>query len=166
VEENIGYGSVGDLQDGRRIVAAAKRAKADSFIRQLPQEYQTRLSKLFEGGQELSLGQWQRICLARLFMKDAPVLVFDEPTAALDIETEVRLLREIARLSRERMCILVSHRIFRQSVANQIVVLNDGQIVESGSPEHLVAGNGEFARLWKLYHQMVTEPPDGCLTAL
>jgi ABC-type multidrug transport system fused ATPase/permease subunit len=166
VEENIGYGSVCDLQDGQRIIAAAKRAKADLFIRQLPQEYQTRLSKLFEGGQELSLGQWQRICLARLFMKDAPVLAFDEPTAALDIETEVRLPREIARLSREKMCILVSHRIFRQSVANQIVVLNDGQIVESGSPEQLVSGNGEFARLWRLYYQIVTEPPDGCLTAL
>ena len=163
--ENIGCGNIADLQNTERIIAAAKRAKADSFIEQLPRQYDAILSKLFKNGQELSLGQWQRICLARLFMKDAPVLILDEPTASLDIETEAHLLREIVQLSKDKICILVSHRMLKQGIADRIVVLSEGGILETGTYESLLVSNGEFARLWKLYHNITGEQAAGSLAA-
>jgi ATP-binding cassette subfamily B protein len=150
--ENIGYGCVENLADHSRICEAARRAKAYEFINRLPYEFDTVLSRLFRDGHELSLGQWQRICLARLFMKDPPIMIFDEPTASLDIETEVHLLNEIARLAQDRICVLVSHRMFRHDIAEQIVILKDGQVVEQGRYEDLVNRDGEFARLHRLYH--------------
>ena len=165
-KENVGCGSIAELQDTERIIAAAKRARADSFIEQLPQQYDTVLSKLFKNGQELSFGQWQRICLARLFMKNAPVFVLDEPTAAVDIETEAHLLGQIAQLSKDKICILVSHRMFRPGIADRIMVLDKGRIVESGTYESLMARNAEFARLWKLYHNLPEKHSAGVLTAL
>jgi ATP-binding cassette, subfamily B, bacterial len=149
--DNIGCGCVEALGDQARIESAARRAGADGFIRHLDGGYQTMLSRVFAGGQEISLGQWQRICLGRLFMKDAPVLVFDEPSASLDIEGEARLLGEISSLARERICILISHRALRPGIAQRLVVIADGQVVETGRFEDLVARDGEFARLWRLY---------------
>jgi ATP-binding cassette subfamily B protein len=132
-------------------------ARADELINRLPHKYDTILSKLFRNGQEISLGQWQRICLARLFMKKSPILIFDEPTAHLDIETEDHLLHEINQVSRNRICILASHRMFQQGVADQIVVLKKGVIQEVGSYEKLMALNGEFARLHELYYNITKE---------
>jgi ATP-binding cassette, subfamily B, bacterial len=152
--ENIACGSLENLDNDKRMTAAAQRAKADIFIKQFPGQYDTVLSRLFKGGRELSLGQWQRICLARLFMKDSPVFILDEPTAAVDIETETHLLKEIAQLSMGKICILVSHRLFQEGVADQVIVLNEGEIVESGSYENLLAGNRYFTRLWRLYHNI------------
>ncbi len=159
-KENIGFGDIHQIEDTGKIIAAARRAKADSFIERFPQQYDIILSRLFKNGQELSLGQWQRICLSRLFMKNPPVLVLDEPTASLDIETEAHLLQEIAGLSRDKICILVSHRMFREDIADQIVVLGKGQIVENGTYRELIHGNGEFARLWKIYHKRIEEKVD------
>lgn len=154
VKENIACGDITELQNIKKINIASIRAKADSFIKQLPQQYDTTLSRIFENGQELSLGQWQRICIARLFMKNAPIFILDEPTASLDIETEVHLLREIVELPKDKICILVSHRMFRKDICDQIIVLSKGEIVEAGDYDSLVAKNGEFSRLWKLYHNM------------
>jgi ATP-binding cassette subfamily B protein len=150
--ENIGYGFVQELENQNRIKAAAKMARAETIINGLPHKYDTILGKLFRNGQELSQGQWQRICLARLFMKDAPVLILDEPTASLDVETEVHLLNEIGKLTKDRICILVSHRAFRPGIADQIVILKNGQVAELGRYEDLVHRDGEFARLHRLYH--------------
>ncbi|MHC4646971.1 MAG: ABC transporter ATP-binding protein [Planctomycetota bacterium] len=150
--ENIGCGNISDLHDISKIISVAKLAKADSFIKQLPRQYDTTLSRLFKNGHELSIGQWQRICVARLFMKNAPVFILDEPTASLDIETEAHLLKEISELSEDKICILVSHRMFRKDIADQIVVLNEGEIVEAGTYRSLICQNGEFARLRKLYY--------------
>lgn len=149
--ENIGYGCVDALDDQERIERAARMARADTFIDRLPNKYDTILSRMFSNGHELSLGQWQRTCLARLFMKDSPILIFDEPTASLDIETEVRLLQEIDVLSKQRICIFVSHRMFRPGIADQIVVLDGGKVAEAGPYEELIAQKGEFARLHDLY---------------
>jgi ATP-binding cassette subfamily B protein len=150
--ENIGCGAIDALGDTPRIHAAAERARVHTMIEQLPHGYDTVLSKLFHEGCELSYGQWQRMCLARLFMKDAPVLVFDEPTASLDIESEAHLLQEIVKLSRDKLCILISHRSLRQGIADRIVVLDKGRVVEDGTFESLQRQNGEFARLLRLYH--------------
>jgi ATP-binding cassette subfamily B protein len=150
--ENIGCGCVGSIKDVERVIRAAKKAKAHAFVQRLPLGYETILSKEFAGGQELSLGQWQRVCLARMFMRDVPVLVFDEPTASLDVETESHLLKEIALSAQDRICVLVSHRIFRRGIADQIVVFDRGRILEQGTYEHLLAQNGRFARLCTLYH--------------
>ena len=151
VKENIGCGDIGNLENSEKYVEAAERSNADSFIKQLPYQYDTILTRLFKDGQELSLGQWQRICLARLFMKDAPVFIFDEPTANLDIETEAHLLKEISQLSRDKICILVSHRMFRQGISDRIVVLGNGEVLETGTYNELVAKDGEFMRLCKLF---------------
>ncbi|MCC7145243.1 MAG: ABC transporter ATP-binding protein [Phycisphaeraceae bacterium] len=154
--QNIGCGCVAAMDDQARIESAARRAGADGFIRKLDSGYQTMLSRVFAGGQELSLGQWQRICLGRLFMKDAPVLVFDEPSASLDIQGEAHLLSEISSLARERICILISHRALRPGIAQRLVVLADGQVAETGCFEDLVARDGAFARLWRMYQHAGT----------
>lgn len=155
--ENIGCGCVERIDDDDRIARAARVARADAFVRDLPFQYETILSKEFKNGQDLSLGQWQRICIARLFMKDAPVLIFDEPTASLDIETEAHLLAEIGRLSRNRICLLVSHRLLRKDVADRAIVLRGGEIVEAGACDALLAKNGEYSRLVRLYHNATEE---------
>ncbi len=160
VKENIGYGFINEIENQNRIIKAAKVARADTLINALPHGYDTILSRLFRNGQELSQGQWQRICLARLFMKNSPILIFDEPTASLDIETEVSLLHEIERLSRNKICILVSHHMFRHSITDRIVILDKGEIVETGTYESLIAHNGEFARLRRLYYNMTKEHTD------
>jgi ABC-type multidrug transport system fused ATPase/permease subunit len=158
--ENIGLGCREACEDMERIREAAQRARADSFICKLPAQYETCLSKLFVDGTELSGGQWQRVCLARLFMKDSGVFVFDEPTASLDIATEVHLLREITQLARDRLCILISHRSLRTGIADRIVVLEDGCVDEEGTYDELIARNGSFARLSKLYHTMGEDSGD------
>ncbi len=157
VKENIGCGSIDYLENMERIITAAKRVKADTFIKHLPRQYDDILSKLFENGQELSLGQWQSICLARLFMKRSSVLIFDEPTASLDIETEAHLFREITRLTKNKICILISHHMLRRGIADKIVVLDNGEIAEVGTHEYLVTQNGKFAKLLKLYHNTAKE---------
>jgi ATP-binding cassette subfamily B protein len=152
--ENIGCGCVEKITDEHRIAAAARRARADEFIRELPNQYDTPLTRMFAGGQDLAGGQWQRICLARLFMKDSPIFIFDEPTASLDVEAEAALLEEIqANLSSERLCILISHRMFRAGIADHIVVLSQGTVLEEGTYDDLVARNGEFARLRRLFYR-------------
>lgn len=151
VKENIGCGDISDLDNNIRLINAAKKAKVDSFIERLPRGYDTVLSRMYKDGHELSIGQWQRVCLARLFMKNAPVLILDEPTASLDVETEAHLLAEIAKLTRDKISILVSHRMFREGIADQVIVLKEGELVESGTFETLKSSNGEFSRLYKLY---------------
>jgi ATP-binding cassette subfamily B protein len=155
--ENIACGAICKLHDTDSIIDAARRANAHSIITRLPQQYETILSRLFNSGQELSLGQWQRICLARLFLKNPSVFIFDEPTACLDIRTEDAFLKEIALLSQDRICILVSHRLLRPGIADQIVVLDNGKVTEKGAYHELVAQNGEFARLCRLYQGTTEE---------
>lgn len=150
VRENIGCGCIAALHDEERIVKAAQFAKADAFINGLPLRYHTLLNKGFKEGQELSLGQWQRIAIARLFMKDPPVLIFDEPSASLDVEAEAHFLREISQLAQERICLLVSHRMIRRGIADRIVLLERGKIWEQGTFEELLANKGKYSQLWTL----------------
>lgn len=154
VEENIGLGSVERINGRERIINAAKVARLNDIITGLPNGYGTMLGKEFRDGQDLSLGEWQRVCLARLFMRDATVMIYDEPSASLDIETESKLLREIGLSGKNRICILISHRMLRADIAGRIIVMEKGEIVERGNHNTLVILGGRYARLWKTYHRL------------
>lgn len=143
IYENIAYGKVGATQS--EVVAAAKLANADEFIRKLPDGYDTMVG---ERGIKLSGGQRQRIAIARAILKDAPILVLDEATSALDSESEAAIQEALANLMRGRTSIVVAHRLSTIAGLDEIVVLNDGKIVEHGSHQELLAKNGEYAKLW------------------
>ena len=143
VRENIAYGRPGATEE--EIVAAAQRAQADEFIRQLPNGY---LSLVGERGAHLSVGQRQRVGIARAFLKNAPILLLDEPTSALDPTTEAAILETIKELMRGRTTLIVTHRLATIHNVDQIVVLEGDRIAEQGRGPELVARGGVYAKLY------------------
>jgi ATP-binding cassette subfamily B protein/subfamily B ATP-binding cassette protein MsbA len=141
VAENIAFGGTG--MDFTRIVSAARAADADGFIRRLPHAYETRLSE--RSG--LSGGERQRLAIARALAREAPILILDEPTSALDIETERSLLEAIYPAAKERTTIIIAHRLSTIRRADRIIVLDDGQVAESGSHIELLGRRGVYCRL-------------------
>jgi ABC-type multidrug transport system fused ATPase/permease subunit len=151
VGENIGAGDVTDLDDESRWREAAEKSTASPVIDSLPEGYQTRLGKWFKGGRELSGGQWQKIALARAFMRvKADILVLDEPTSAMDPEAEVEIFEQFRAMTPEQMAILISHRFSTVRMADQILVLNQGRVLEQGTHDELVRSGQKYARLFKL----------------
>ena len=150
VRENIGFGQVDALDDRGRIRDAADRGGASSIIENLPQGYETMLGRRWEKGQELSGGQWQKIALARAFMRKAEVLVLDEPTSALDAEAEYEVFRRFGELMEGRIAVLISHRFSTVRMADRIVVLSAGRIIELGSHAELIQLDGAYALLFNL----------------
>ncbi|MBQ2750008.1 MAG: ATP-binding cassette domain-containing protein, partial [Clostridia bacterium] len=142
IEENIAYGLPSATHE--EIVAAAVAASADSFIRELPQGYQTLIG---ERGVRLSGGQKQRISIARAILRDAPILIMDEATAAVDVETEAEIQKAVNHLSGGRTIIVIAHRLSTVKKADQILVLENGRIVERGRHEDLVTVGGLYERL-------------------
>jgi len=150
VQENIGFGQVEALDDLPRIRDAADRGGATPIIENLPKGYNTMLGRRWEKGQELSGGQWQKIALARAFMREAEVLVLDEPTSALDAEAEYEVFRRFGELIEDRIAVLISHRFSTVRMADRIVVISAGKILELGSHKELIDLDGAYARLFNL----------------
>jgi ATP-binding cassette subfamily B protein len=151
VGENVGAGDDRYFDDESRWREAAAKGMASEFIETLPQGYQTQLGKWFQDGRELSGGQWQKIALARAFMRTrADILVLDEPTAAMDAQAEADIFEHFRQLAKDRVTILISHRFSTVRMADQIAVLDKGRIVESGSHEALMQLNGRYAHLFTL----------------
>lgn len=149
VADNITFGNITRRGDVSRLVRAAELAGAREFIRGLPNGFETRLGRLFEGGAELSLGQWQRVALARALFRDSPVVILDEPTAALDARGEYELFQLTRELFTDRALVLVSHRFANVRHADEILVFDAGEIRERGDHQSLLSRRGKYAELYQ-----------------
>lgn len=150
VDDNIRFGNIDlPLSNNGAVEKAAAEAGADRFITTLPQKYQTMLGRVFTDGVELSIGQWQMIALARAFLRDARLIVLDEPTSSLDPNTEYQVFQKFRQLLKNRSAVLISHRFSTVRMADRILVLKEGRLVEQGPHHELIQKNGYYAELFK-----------------
>ncbi len=150
LKENIGVGQVEGLGDEARIREAARRSLADSVATRLEKGYDQVLGRRFDGGVELSGGEWQKVALGRAYMREAQVLILDEPTAALDARAEYEVFLRFAELTKGKMAVLISHRFSTVRMADRIIVLRGGELVDQGTHEELLARGGLYAELFSL----------------
>ncbi|MEZ4981473.1 MAG: ATP-binding cassette domain-containing protein [Saprospiraceae bacterium] len=151
--ENIGVGKIEMLEEEPVIQAAAEKSMADEVVKGLPEGYRQQLGKRFSQGLDLSGGQWQKIALARAYMKDAEVIILDEPTAALDARAEYEAFERFVELTKGKTSVIISHRFSTVRMADRILVLKNGKVLELGTHEELVNGGGLYAELFNLQAQ-------------
>jgi ATP-binding cassette subfamily B protein len=156
--ENIALSRTDKLHEDASIERAGEKSGAVEVVNDLPERYETMLGRLFPGGRQLSGGQWQRLALARLYFRPASVQIFDEPTAALDALAEAAMIDRLREHGRDRITLLISHRFSTVRLAERIVVLHEGSVVESGSHEELLAQRGVYAKLFQLQARGYQEP--------
>jgi len=148
--ENIAIGKIEDRENTFRVRSAAQKSLAEQVIRKLPKSYDQILGRRFEGGVDLSGGEWQKIALARAYLRDAQLLILDEPTAALDAKSEHEVFQRFAELTHGKMALLISHRFSTVKMADRILVLEQGQIAEQGDHEELLQRRGRYAEMFEL----------------
>jgi ATP-binding cassette subfamily B protein len=148
--ENIGVGRIEALDNTAEIVRAARKSLADEVIAQLPRGYEQMLGRRFQAGLDLSGGEWQKLALARAYLRDAQLLILDEPTAALDARSEFEVFARFAELTHGKMALFISHRFSTVRMADRIVVLADGRLAEQGDHAQLLALGGRYAEMFEL----------------
>jgi len=148
--ENVAVGRIEEIGNSEEIAAAAHKSLADEVIAKLPGKYDQMLGRRFESGVDLSGGEWQKLALARAYLRDAQLLVLDEPTAALDARSEYEVFERFAELTGGKMALFISHRFSTVRMADRIVVLADGRITEDGSHEQLMALGGQYGEMFEL----------------
>jgi len=151
IEENIILGEPDEHKTKADIRSAAQAAGAESLISKLPEGYQTRMGRIFEGSAQLSGGEWQKIALARVFYRDnAQLIVLDEPTSALDAPAEYEIFKQIKAIAKNKMVILITHRLYNLKIADHLYVMENGRIAEEGSFDELIEKDGVFAQLYNM----------------
>lgn len=150
VRENIGFGCVDELHDEERIRIAADQSGVAPIIEKLPGQYDAMLGRTFEEGNQLSFGQWQKVALARAFMRQAPIVVLDEPTASIDAEAEIDIFGRLREIAKSATALLIAHRFSTVRIADHIIVMENGRLVEEGSHESLMQADGMYAHLFTL----------------
>jgi ATP-binding cassette subfamily B protein len=148
--ENIAVGNIKEKANDKLIETSAKQSLANTIIERLPYQYNQMLGRHFDQGVELSGGEWQKIAIARAYMRDAQLMVLDEPTAALDARSEYEVFERFSELTKDKTAMLISHRFSTVRMADRILVLDKGQILEIGSHEELLEKNGHYAELFQL----------------
>jgi ATP-binding cassette subfamily B protein len=148
--ENIAVGQIGTRENLDQVELAAQKSLAEGVIKKLPNGYNQMLGRRFETGVDLSGGEWQKVALARAYLRDAQILVLDEPTAALDARSEHEVFERFAELTKGKMALLISHRFSTVKMADRIIVLEHGVIAEEGRHDQLMAHGGRYAEMFEL----------------
>jgi ATP-binding cassette subfamily B protein len=148
-KENIYLGDIQKMDDMGRIKQAAEQTDANQKIESFPLGYDTILGRWFKGGEELSIGQWQMVAISRAFFRDADIVVLDEPSSALDPKAETAVFSKLKKLMEGRSALIISHRYSTVRMADKILVLDQGRIIEQGSHEELIKENGKYSKLYK-----------------
>jgi ATP-binding cassette subfamily B protein len=148
--ENIAVGQIHKIKESLLLEMAAAKSLADDVIARLPHGFEQMLGRRFEGGIDLSGGEWQKVALARAYLRDAQVLILDEPTAALDARSEFEVFQRFADLTEGKTALFISHRFSTVRMADRIVVLENGRIIEDGSHRTLSALGGRYAEMFEM----------------
>ena len=150
VSDNIAVGNILQKENSPLIITAAEQSLASDLVSRLPGGYEQMLGKRFQEGIELSGGEWQKVALARAYMRQAQVLILDEPTSALDARAEYEVFQRFAALTRGKTAVLISHRFSTVRMADRILVLQEGELIESGTHVELIEKKGKYAELFAL----------------
>jgi ATP-binding cassette subfamily B protein len=150
VRENVQMGRPGAIADDRKVLTALEDARSDWLLKKMPKGLDAKVGRLFEGGHDLSGGEWQRLALARIMYRDADIWILDEPTSSLDPEAEAAIFAELKDMLRGRIGIVISHRFSTVRIADRIAVIEDGKVSELGTHEELLQAGGRYAHLFEL----------------